>query len=191
MAAPQSETPSAAVKRAARAHAIAARAGNHPDEGIRLSGHLLEAERWRPRTVVAGFWPLAGEIDIRPLLQALLGRGHAIVLPETPRRGSALIFRRWRPGQPLVGGRFSTSHPTGETAIPDIVLVPLLAFDRRGNRLGYGAGYYDRTLRELPLARRIGCAFAAQEVDAVPVEAHDAPLHAIATECGVLICGAD
>jgi 5-formyltetrahydrofolate cyclo-ligase len=153
-----------------------------------LSGHLLEVERWTPSSTVSGFWPLAGEIDIRPLLLALFGRGHTIALPETPRRGLPLIFRSWRPGEELLAGRFSTRHPSGAAIVPDVVLVPLLAFDRRGNRLGYGAGYYDVTLRNLPHARRIGCAFACQQMDAVPVEAHDAPLHAVATELGVITC---
>jgi 5-formyltetrahydrofolate cyclo-ligase len=190
MAAPHCDATLLAAKQAARARALRARASCDPTSGTGLSGHLLEAERWPPRSIVSGFWPLGGEIDIRPLLLALYGRGHIVALPETPRRGLPLIFRSWRPGEELLAGRFATRHSSGGVIAPDMILVPLLAFDRGGNRLGYGAGYYDRTLRELPDARRIGCAFACQEMDAVPVEAHDARLHAVATELGVIACGA-
>jgi 5-formyltetrahydrofolate cyclo-ligase len=83
--------------------------------------------------------------------------------------------------------RFGTHRPDGEILQPDYLLVPLLAFDRAGHRLGYGGGYYDRTLAGLPAAIAVGCAFAAQELDAVPVAEYDAPLHAVATERGVTL----
>ena len=139
--------------------------------------------------MVAGFWPLPGEIDIRPVLTALHGRGHPIVLPETPPRGQPLVFRRWAPGDALLPGRFGTQHPEGDPADPEWLLVPLLAFDSAGNRLGYGAGYYDRTLAGLPGRVAVGCAFAAQQVAAVPVDHTDAQLDAIATERGVIVPG--
>lgn len=126
------------------------------------------------------------EIDIRPLLEALHARGHQVVLPETPPRGNPLIFRYWHPGMAMLRERFGTSRPSGDICVPDLLLVPLLAFDRRGHRLGYGGGYYDRTLAGLPDATAIGCAYAAQELDEVPVAEYDAPLHAVATERGVI-----
>jgi 5-formyltetrahydrofolate cyclo-ligase len=132
--------------------------------------------------VVAGFWPLEGEIDIRPLLEALHARGNPVVLPQTPRRGEKLVFRLWHPSMEMVRERFGTFRPTGEERTPQILFVPLLAFDRAGRRLGYGGGFYDRTLAELPGACAIGCAFAAQEVDEVPTGPQDFLLHAIATE---------
>ncbi len=130
---------------------------------------------------------MPGEIDIRLLLHHLHERGHMIVLPETPLRGSALIFRHWHPNSAMIAERFGTYRPDGRVMVPDFLLVPLLAFDRTGHRLGYGGGYYDRTLAALPQAVAVGCAFAAQELDAVPVAEYDAPLHAVATENGVSI----
>jgi 5-formyltetrahydrofolate cyclo-ligase len=163
------------------------RAGCDPAWGIRLAGHVLNRCPLLPGAVVSGFWPLPGEIDIRPLLLALAGRGHVVALPETPARGQRLIFHRWRCGGRMIPERFGTFRPEPDPVTPDLLFVPLLAFDRRGHRLGYGAGYYDRTLAELTGSRAIGCAFAAQEVALVPVEAHDRPLDAVATEEGVLL----
>ena len=122
------------------------------------------------------------EIDIRPLLETLHARGHEVLLPETPSRGNPLIFRRWVPSMPMVAERFGTMRPTGDIMPPDWLLVPLLAFDRAGRRLGYGGGYYDRTLAGLPDAVAIGCGWAAQEVVEVPAGPLDVKLHAIATE---------
>lgn len=163
------------------------RAGCDPVLGERLAGHVLAQRPPRAGLVVAGFWPLPGEIDIRPLMLALMGRGHVLLLPETPQRGLALTFHRWRPGCALIQGRFGTLHPERDPISPDVLLVPLLAFDRAGHRLGYGAGYYDRTLEGLRAVHTIGCAFAIQAVEAVPVETHDRRLDAIATEAGVIL----
>lgn len=158
-----------------------------PAWGMWLAGHVLRTGLIDPDAVVAGFWPLVGEIDIRPLLLALLGRGHCVALPETPPRGRPLGFRRWRPGTAMIQERFGTLRPAGAVVVPDLLLVPLLAFDAGCNRLGYGGGYYDRTIAALPGVRTIGCAYAVQQVDAVPVLPHDAPLDAVATESGVIL----
>jgi len=190
MAAPHTDLSLDDLKAAARTQALAARAGCDPAVGAALAAHVLRDAPPPPGAVVAGFWPLDGEIDIRPLLHALAERGHAVVLPVTPRRGGPLTFRRWRPGDGMASGRFGTAIPVGEPMTPDFLLVPLLAFDRRGRRLGYGAGFYDRTLAGLPGARTLGCAFAAQEVDCVPAGPLDIPLGAVATENGVIPCGA-
>lgn len=169
-------------KRAARTMALIGRQALDPALGGALGARLL-AEMPPPEgAAVAGFWPIEGEIDIRPLLEALHRRGHAVLLPETPARGNPLIFRHWAPGMAMVTERFGTMRPTGGIIAPDWLLVPLLAFDRAGRRLGYGGGYYDRTLAELPRAVAIGCGWAAQEVAEVPAGPLDVKLHAIATE---------
>jgi 5-formyltetrahydrofolate cyclo-ligase len=135
--------------------------------------------------VVAGYWPLPHEIDCLTLLHGLHARGHALCLPETTPPRSPLIFRAWEPGAKMIRGRYNTFHPLGAEVNPDFILLPLLAFDRAGHRLGYGGGYYDRTLAALPYAFRLGCGFAAQQVADLPHEATDLPLHAIATEAGL------
>ncbi|MDT7950734.1 MAG: 5-formyltetrahydrofolate cyclo-ligase [Acetobacteraceae bacterium] len=164
------------------------RAGLDPAQGVRLAGHLLRARLIPPGAIVSGFWPLPGEIDARPALLALNALGHRTALPVTPAIGQPLSFRCWRPGCPLRPGRFGTFEPEGEPLVPTVLLVPLLAFDRSGARLGYGGGFYDRTLaRAAPGTLAIGCAYALQEVARVATETHDHPLHAIATELGVIV----
>ncbi len=165
---------------------MVARTGQDPALGWLLAGHVLAAWRFRPSMVVAGFWPLPGEIDIRPLLLALAGRGHPVALPITPRRGNPLTFARWRPGDTMIPERFGTVRPIGEPLVPGLLLAPLLAFDGQCRRLGYGGGFYDRTLAALPGRVAIGCAFAAQRVDCVAAEAHDMRLDAVATERGLI-----
>jgi len=189
MVAPHSFSPIDDAKRAMRAERMAARAGHEPTAaGKALTALVLRHCPPPPGAVVSGFWPLDGEIDIRPLLLALHAGGHPIVLPVTPRRGLPLSFRLWRPGDPMVAERFGTMRPTGEERSPTFLLVPLLAFDRRGGRLGYGAGYYDRTLALLSPRFALGCAFAAQEVPEVPMGPRDVRLDAVATELEVIRC---
>ncbi|MBV8095888.1 MAG: 5-formyltetrahydrofolate cyclo-ligase [Acetobacteraceae bacterium] len=188
MAAPHTSDDLREAKRVARAWAAAQRAGSDPALGALLAKHVLAEAPPPDRAVVAGFLPHRDEIDVEPLLHRLIDRGHVVVLPVTPARGRPLTFRVWRPGDVLLAERFGTFRPTGPELKPDYLLVPLLAFDRRGHRLGYGAGYYDRTLAGLPGAYTLGCAFAAQEMDEVPAGPHDIALDAIATERGVIRC---
>jgi 5-formyltetrahydrofolate cyclo-ligase len=188
MAAPHNIPDLVTAKRAARARALAQRGGGDPTQaGEALAAHVLRDCPPPSGVVVSGVWPLAGEIDLRPLMQALHARGHPVVLPVTPPKGQPLTFRRWRPADTLIRERFGTFRPTGEVMQPAFLLVPLLAFDRRLHRLGYGGGYYDRTLARLPPGHfTLGCCFAAQEMDSVPVGPHDVALDAIATERGII-----
>jgi 5-formyltetrahydrofolate cyclo-ligase len=191
MAAPHTPQPPAedealiAAKATARRNMAALRAGLDPGLGADLARHVLAGFSPAPGSVISGFWPMGDEIDIRPLLTSLAERGHPIGLPVTGKRGEPLVFRLWRPGAAMLPGRFGTSHPEGPEVKPDILLMPLLGFDRHGNRLGYGGGFYDRSVAALPGAMRIGCAFAAQEMDLVPTGPFDQKLHAIATEQGL------
>lgn len=189
MVAPHFSIPIDDAKRQARLRALAARADHDPVAcGTALAEHVLAACPPPSGAIVAGFLPIGEEIDLRPLLRTLHARGHTIVLPVTPPRGQPLSFRVWEPQAPLVTERFGTQAPTGPERTPDFLLVPLLAFDAHGHRLGYGAGYYDRTLAGLPDRFALGCAYAAQQVDAVPTGPHDIPLDAVATERGVIRC---
>ncbi len=179
-----------AAKRAARAEALSRRRGLDPlTAGQALADHVLRDCPPPAGLVVSGFWPLQDEIDLRSLLHALHERGNPVVLPVTPRRGDPLTFRRWRPGDMMVTERFGTLRPIGEELSPDVLLIPLLAFDLAGHRLGYGGGFYDRTLAGLPGRFRLGCGFSAQQVDAVPVGPYDMKLDAVATERGIIRVG--
>jgi 5-formyltetrahydrofolate cyclo-ligase len=138
---------------------------------------------------VAGYSPKTGEADPLALLEEIVERGFPAGLPVTPATPRALAFRRWVPGRALVLGRFGIMEPLATAAVfhPSILLVPLLAFDRTGHRLGYGAGYYDRTLEALRAEKpilAIGIAYAGQEVDALEAEAHDQRLDWVVTEQG-------
>lgn len=189
MAAPHIPSMIDEQKRALRATALTRRVGLDPlAAGRALTAHVLRDCPPPPGAVVSGFWPIGEEIDIRPLMQALHDRGHTIVLPITPKRGSPLTFGTWAPGDALIPERFGTVRPVGPPAVPDFLLVPLLAFDRTGGRLGYGGGFYDRTLAGLITRFALGCAFAAQEVPVVPMGPADVRLDAVATEDGVVRC---
>ncbi|MCD7060465.1 5-formyltetrahydrofolate cyclo-ligase [Pelagibacterium xiamenense] len=141
-----------------------------------------------PGQVVAAYWPIRDEIDCKPILTRLMDSGQQVCLPVVTGDGAPLELRLWQPGQPLYPSGFGTLAPseTAPRAVPDVVIIPLLAFDRLGTRLGYGKGYYDRTLEVMdakPLI--VGIAFAAQELEYIPREPHDMPLDILVTETGV------
>lgn len=139
--------------------------------------------------IVAGYAAIRGEADPFPLMVTLANQGHPLCLPQT--RGDALVFRAWKPGDPLVVGRMSVPEPDDKAKErrPDLLIVPLLAFDKNGYRLGYGRGYYDRYLAEhraKRTLRAVGIAFAAQEVEELPREHFDEPLDAVVTQDRVI-----
>lgn len=141
--------------------------------------------------VVALFFSIRDEIDTRPLARDLASRGIPMALPVVVGRGRPLLFRRWRPGDTLASRPFGLFEPpaTSPAIEPDVLIVPLAAFDRSGARIGYGAGHYDVTLADLRARRSmraIGYAFAVQEVPHIPTEAHDEPLDLIVSEAGVI-----
>jgi len=138
-------------------------------------------------TIVSGFMPLKSEINPLPLMRKLADAGARLALPVVAGRGKPLTMRSWQWGESLVPGVWGIREPgpAAPEVQPDILLVPLLAFDRSGHRIGYGAGYYDLTIAQLrarkPIAA-IGIAFAAQEVETVPRTAFDAQLDLVLTE---------
>lgn len=152
-----------------------------------LAANFLARFSLGPGDSVAGYWPTGEEADIRTLLVALADRGHAVGLPRVVRREEPLVFHAWKPGDAMVEGHWGILEPpvSGPAIRPRVVIVPLLAFDWRGHRLGYGAGYYDRTLaayRAEGEVVAVGAAFEAQMVDRLPAAAHDEPLDWILTE---------
>jgi 5-formyltetrahydrofolate cyclo-ligase len=159
-------------QRAAAAQALAAR-------GLPL--------KITPGTIVSGYSPIRSELDPVPLMRQLAERGAQLALPAVMARGKSLAFRAWSPSDRLMMGPLGILEPSPAAAelIPDIMLVPLAAFDRLGHRIGYGAGHYDFTLAHLRKAKpitAIGLAFAAQEIEAVPALSHDVALDYVLTE---------
>jgi 5-formyltetrahydrofolate cyclo-ligase len=142
-------------------------------------------------TIVSGFMPMKTEISPLPLMKKLAGQGAHLALPVVAERGKPLTMRAWAWDAPLAAGVWGIREPMREApeVEPDILLVPLLAFDRAGRRLGYGGGYYDLTIARLRARKAVvavGLAFAAQEVAAVPTTPRDASLDLVLTERGVI-----
>ena len=143
--------------------------------------------------VVSAFWSIGDEPATLPLLENLSRHGVATALPVMQGRGTPLLFRLWKQGEPLAEAKWGIKEPLSGAAEvqPDLLFVPLAAYDRAGNRLGYGAGYYDRTLAELRAIKAItavGVAFGIQEMAEIPVEAYDEKLDYVLTEHEWIIC---
>ncbi len=146
-----------------------------------------------PGAIVSGFMPMKSEINPIPLLRKLNDAGTQLALPVVAARGKPLVMRAWRFGAPLASGVWGIREPTADApqVFPDIMLVPLAAFDRAGQRIGYGAGYYDMTIAQLRAMKpviAIGLAFAAQEIEAVPSTPRDERLDLVLTEAEVIDC---
>lgn len=179
----------AAIKSAARKAAFARRqtafAQGHPDPSALLR-KALDPHQGRP---LSAYMAMRTEIDPRPAMLDALPHG-PVAVPVIIARGEPLRFRRWMPDSPLVDGGFGAMIPVaGDWVTPRVLIVPLVAFDRAGNRLGYGGGFYDRTLAQLRAAgpvTAIGFAWAAQEADDLPLEPTDQPLDLIVTESEII-----
>ena len=182
------------AKAALRAAAHRKRAAFHPSlrsEAARIAaGHFFDRVPIETGEVVAGYWPIRDELDLRPVIARLMDSGQPVCLPVVLGDEQPLELRLWQDGAPLYEAGYGTLAPADDAprAEPDVVLMPLLGFDKHGTRLGYGGGYYDRTLAALgKRPRLVGFAFALQEVDHIPREEHDVPLDAIVTEEGVRV----
>lgn len=153
-------------------------AAMYRDLVLRLAPHIAGA------TVVAAYVSTGGEIDPLELLLHAAGMGLRTALPRVESRDAPMTFRYWTPGEELIPGPLHLTQPTEDAVIcvPDLILAPLLGFDRRMGRIGQGAGFYDRAFAAYPNAVRIGLAWSVQEVDEIPLDPWDVPLHGIATE---------
>lgn len=163
-------------------------AADAPDAGFRAA-EALPLERLPLAGAVAVYYAQGSEIDPTPIAERLIAAGIPVALPVALSRDGHLQFRRWTPGETLAADAVGVPAPPAgaEVVRPSVVVTPLLAFDRRGGRLGQGGGHYDRTLENLRAAGPVfilGLAYAGQEVDAIPVEPHDQRLDAILTDAG-------
>lgn len=181
-------------KKALRKAALGRRDALDPQWRIEASLAMAETARRaiavEPGMVVSGFWPIRSEVDVRPIMFALMEAGARLALPAIIDK-STIVFRELVRGAPLIDVGFGTVAPGEEAAVldPQVMLVPLAAFDGRGHRIGYGAGFYDRAIARLAErgvdTRLVGIAFDCQEVDEVPDEPHDVIIPEILTESGL------
>ncbi|MDB5524611.1 MAG: 5-formyltetrahydrofolate cyclo-ligase family protein [Rhizobium sp.] len=185
-----------ALKAQLRKERLAARdaipVGDRIEKSLIMADLASEVIEFTPGEMISGFFPIRTEADIRPLMHRLKGRGACLCLPVVLDK-ETIIFRQISDGMPMVETGFGTAGPGPNANVvdPDLLLVPLSAFDATGHRIGYGAGYYDRAISRLSakgmVPRLIGVAFDCQQVDAVPFEPHDVPLDAVLTESGLKV----
>ena len=181
------EEAKAALRLRARAQRSSLRETAMAEAALAAARHFVDGVNLRPGDIVALYWPIREELDCKPLLTRLMDSLQPVCLPVVLGDGQPLDMRLWEQGTPLYPSGFGTLAPSeiAPRVEPDIVVMPLLGFDAKGTRLGYGGGYYDRTLAAMskrPLL--IGYAFAAQELPFIPREPHDLPLDMIVTEQG-------
>jgi 5-formyltetrahydrofolate cyclo-ligase len=182
------EEAKAALRVKARAQRAAIAPAVKGDAARSAADAFLEGVQLSPADIVAGYWPIREELDCKPLLAKLMDSFQPVCLPVVLGEGRPLDMRLWEQGAPLYPSGFGTLAPSeiAPRVEPDIVVMPLLGFDKDGTRLGYGGGYYDRTLAAMKKRPRlVGFAFAAQELPAIPREPHDLPLDAVVTENGI------
>lgn len=187
-----------AAKKQLRLETLARRDALSPEWRIEASSRMAGAAagiQIEPGTIVSGFWPMRSEVDVRPLMFALREKGARLCLPAILDK-TTIVFRELLRGAEMVEMGYGTTGPAENATVldPALMLIPLAAFDRRGHRIGYGAGYYDRAIARLHAIgmkpRLIGIAFDCQEVDFVPDEPHDVIVSEILTESGLRKFGA-
>lgn len=159
------------------------------EAALRIADRALALPQLEDVTPVGGYWPIRSEVDPRSLMEALIARGQDVALSQILH--PHLSWRLWRPGDVLIKGGFGVREPGPDApeVFPKALLVPLVAFDRRGGRIGYGKGHFDRAIAALEAQHpvlTIGLAYAVQEIDEVPVESHDRLLDVIITEAELI-----
>ncbi len=187
MADPKIEEAKATLRLQARATRAAISAAARSAAAQAVTSHFFTAVSLKPTDIVAAYWRIKDEMDCQPILVRLMDSFQPVCLPVVLGDDQPLELRLWEQGAALYEAGFGTLAPSelAPQVEPDIIIVPLLGFDKRGTRLGYGGGYYDRTFDKLSKRPRlVGLAFAVQELDAIPREPHDVPLDVIVTEQG-------
>jgi 5-formyltetrahydrofolate cyclo-ligase len=180
-----------AWRRAQRAAITAARAALDRDERRRASAaiesYLAEIFADRRGGIVAAYWPIRDEFDVLPFVERLRGQGVTPALPVVVAKDEPLEFRAWNAGEPLARGVFDIAYPSSGVRVrPGALIVPLLGFDDAGSRLGYGAGFYDRTIAELqPKPLVVGVGFECGRLATIHPQPHDVPMDVIVTEAGI------
>ncbi|WP_217578862.1 5-formyltetrahydrofolate cyclo-ligase [Mesorhizobium sp. GbtcB19] len=187
-------SPSKDLKKQLRKEALARRDALDEFWRVEIALEMAETAKekidFEPGRIISGFWPMRSEVDVRPLMFALREKGARLCLPAILDK-TTIVFRELVRGAPMVEMGFGTVGPHEEAEVldPTLMLVPLAAFDARGHRIGYGAGYYDRAIARLAekgiTPRLIGIAFDCQEVERVPEENHDVIIAEILTESGL------
>lgn len=161
--------------------------GLNPDAGEKAAQNFLNFFNFDPGTKIGVYSPMENELDTTPLLNHLFDKGYVCALPRV--MSGELVFHAWEPSAVLEKGDFGISAPPASSPLiePDVVVVPLLGFDRRGHRIGYGKGHFDKYLHT-HTGTFIGYGFSGQEVKESPSEPHDIPMHYIVTEAEVIMC---
>ncbi|MEQ1899747.1 MAG: 5-formyltetrahydrofolate cyclo-ligase [Devosia sp.] len=188
MADPEIEEAKAALRIKARATRAAILDSTRTGAARSAAAHFFSGIPLAAGETVAGYWRIKDEMDCQPILVRLMDSFQPVCLPVVLGDDLPLELRLWEQGTPLYEAGFGTLAPSelAPQVEPDVIIMPLLGFDKLGTRLGYGGGYYDRTLARMGRKPRlIGLAFSAQELPAIPREPHDVPLDAVVTEQGV------
>ena len=187
------EDAKAGLRQQAHAARAALSPGSRAEAAASVAQYFFDSIALVPGQVVAAYWRIRDELDCQPILVRLMDSNQTVVLPVVMGPDQPLQMRVWEQGASLYEAGFGTLAPSelAPRAEPDMVLMPLLGFDSQGTRLGYGGGYYDRTLAQMKKSPKlIGLAFAAQELDAIPRDSHDVPLDVVITEAGLRHFGA-